>query len=108
MFENVANGVEARVDSRRVLDHALGDRHVEIASHQHLLVLELEVRDRLDGHRGPVSLSQAKVDPPRKRRYPRAGSSSPIRCRTTKISCPSACRCPWSAARRKSTNADRR
>jgi hypothetical protein len=46
MLEDVADGVEARVDSRRVLDLALVDRHVEIASHQHLLVFQLKARDR--------------------------------------------------------------
>src|SRR5208337_4413293 len=52
VLEDVANSVEARVDSRRVLDFPLGDRHVEIASHEHLLVFELEARDRYYGHRG--------------------------------------------------------
>src|ERR1700722_7486736 len=52
VLEDVANRVEARVDSRRVLNLTLGDRHVEIASHEHLLALELEARDRYNRHRG--------------------------------------------------------
>src|ERR1700722_10173377 len=52
VLEDVANRVEARVDSRRVLNFTLGDRHVEIASHEHLLALELEARDRYNRHRG--------------------------------------------------------
>src|ERR1700722_14713454 len=102
VLEDVANRVEARVDSRRVLNFTLGDRHVEIASHEHLLVLKLEARDRYDRHRWV----RARAGPRRTRQCPRAGSSSPIRCRTTKILSPAACRRPWSTARRKSTNAD--
>src|SRR5260221_13415080 len=102
VFENIPDGVEASVDSRRVLNLPLGDRHVEIASHEHLLVLEVEARDWYYGHRGFA----AKAGPRRMRLCPRGGSGSPIRCRTTKRLSPTACRRPWSMERRKSTEPD--
>src|SRR5258708_12033279 len=50
MLDNVANGVEASVDSPAILNFSLVDRHVEIAAHEHLLVFDFASLHRQTRH----------------------------------------------------------
>src|SRR6185437_1641313 len=49
VFENIADGVEARVDSRRIGDTPLVERHVKVASHQRLAAVKFKLCNRWRG-----------------------------------------------------------
>src|SRR5215469_10368687 len=52
LFDYVADGGEAGIDSTGVGDLAVGERHVEVAAQQHVLAGEFELVDRCYRH-GP-------------------------------------------------------
>ena len=67
-------------DARRVRDHAILHRHVEVGAHQHALPLDVQIVERaVGGHRHHEVKSACPWRPP----YRPCGSRSPTHCRTT-------------------------
>ncbi len=98
VLNDMPNRIEARVDTSAILNFAVLERHVEIASHEHLLAFEVEAGDRSDRHLGDslaapeIHESKFTTDPRRTRSRRRGDSNSPIRCRTTRKFSLIACR----------------